>query len=148
PRKKARPLASGDLSISSGLVLIPLLFLTSIIVSDIIGAKWIICLYFIISLAYSFWLKEVALIDIFVLTSLYVLRLFAGGEATGHTVSPWLLAFSSFFFFSLAIIKRVSELMIQSDKVQVIVRRGYTFSDIQILQLMGVSASFVASLVL
>jgi hypothetical protein len=130
PRKKARPLASGDLSISSGLVLLPLLFLTSIIISSTVGVKWIICLYFIISAAYSFWLKEVALADIFVLTSLYTLRLFAGGEVTGHTVSPWLLAFSSFFFFSLAIIKRVSELMLQSDKMQAIARRGYVFSDI------------------
>jgi 4-hydroxybenzoate polyprenyltransferase len=62
-------------------------------------------------MAYSFYFKSQLLIDVFMLAGLYTLRLFGGGEATGFRVSLWLLAFGSFFFLSLAIMKRVSELM-------------------------------------
>ncbi len=62
------------------------------------------------SLAYTVRLKEQPLIDVFILAALYTIRLFAGGEASGHPVSMWLLGFSSFLFLSLALVKRVSEL--------------------------------------
>jgi 4-hydroxybenzoate polyprenyltransferase len=101
------------------------------------------------STAYSFWLKQWPLIDLFTLAGLYTIRLFAGGEVSGYRVSMWLLAFSSFFFFSLAVIKRVSELMaVQARDEKTVARRGYVVSDLQILQLMGVSATFVSVLVL
>ena len=41
---------------------------------------------------------------------LYAMRVLAGGVATGIELSVWLLAFSIFFFFSLAAIKRQAEL--------------------------------------
>jgi len=50
------------------------------------------------------------LVDVFILAALYTIRLFGGGEASGHRVSIWLLGFSSFLFLSLALVKRVSEL--------------------------------------
>jgi len=94
-------------------------------------------------------LKQWSLVDLFTLTGLYTIRLFAGGEVTGHPVSLWLLAFASFFFFSLAIIKRVSELAsVQAHGEMTVTRRGYVVSDLQILQMMGVSASFISVVVL
>jgi H+/Cl- antiporter ClcA len=59
------------------------------------------------------------------------------------------LAFSSFFFLSLALVKRVSELsrLQASNQVQA-VRRGYSVQDLGILQIMGCGAAFVSSLVL
>jgi len=148
PRKKARPFARGALPITTGLVFMPVLFLGGSGLAIASGAGWIVLLYALLSLAYSLWLKALPLVDVFVLAILYTLRVFAGGEVTGHRVSLWLLAFSSFFFFSLAIVKRVSELMLRQNKVQAIARRGYTQDDLTILQFMGVSASFVAALVL
>jgi 4-hydroxybenzoate polyprenyltransferase len=148
PRKKTRPFANGMLSIAVGAALVPVLFFVGLFLVGMSGAIWLLLLYTIISIAYSLWLKEFPLVDVFVLASLYTLRLFAGGEATGHPVSLWLLAFSSFFFLSLAIMKRASELMVQQNKVQILARRGYMPGDLQILFLMGVSASFASALVL
>jgi 4-hydroxybenzoate polyprenyltransferase len=72
--------------------------------------------------------------------------LFAGGQATGHPVSLWLLGFSSFFFLSLALVKRVSEMMaLPAGKHS---RRGYTAADAPMLQLMGIASGFTAIVVL
>ena len=64
-------------------------------------------------------------------------------------MSPWLLGFSSFLFLSLALIKRVSELMqAHSTRSADPGRRGYMVQDLPILQMMGCAASFVSALVL
>jgi len=148
PRKKARPLASGAFPLAKGCACMPVLFLLGVMLAGLVGAVWAVLLYAAISMLYSFWLKELPLIDLFALASLYTLRLFAGGEATGHAVSLWLLAFSSFLFFSLASVKRVSELMLQQHDTGALARRGYSRDDLQIVQIMGVSASFVSAMIL
>jgi 4-hydroxybenzoate polyprenyltransferase len=108
------------------------------------------CLFYLLcSTAYSFYLKSQPLIDVFLLAGLYTLRLFGGGEATGYRVSLWLLAFGSFLFLSLAIMKRVSELIaLVGRKDDRAAGRAYTLTDGNILQVMGVASSFVASIVL
>ena len=149
PRKKTRPFASGSLPIATGLAFMPVLFLIGIGLAIVSGTFQTVFLYAAISVAYSLWLKELPLVDLFALAGLYTLRLFAGGEATGHEVSLWLLAFSSFLFFSLATIKRISELMLQrQQETETLARRGYAKGDLQLLQLMGVSASFVSAMIL
>ena len=63
--------------------------------------------YVVLVMAYSLQFKRRFLIDVIVLAGLYTLRLVAGGAATGVEVSSWLLAFSVFFFLSLAFVKRL-----------------------------------------
>ena len=111
------------------------------------GAMIWVALYGVSSLSYSLFFKEFPLVDIFFLAGLYTLRLFAGGEATGHRVSLWLLGFSSFFFLSLALVKRVSEMMVVRGQGRA-ARRGYEAADVPILQLMGVASAFTAIVIL
>ena len=149
PTKSKRPFASGALPLHVGLIAAPLLVLTGFALSFAVGALPLLLLYALCSCAYSVWLKSQPLVDVFMLAALYGLRLLAGGVATGYHVSLWLLAFSSFLFLSLAMVKRVAELMIlpPGDK-RCAAGRGYRADDLPIMQLMGVAASFVASLVL
>ena len=70
----------------------------------------VIGVYLASNLLYSTWFKRVVMLDVVVLACFYTLRLLAGGAATGIGVSDWLLAFSVFFFFGLAMVKRYSEL--------------------------------------
>jgi 4-hydroxybenzoate polyprenyltransferase len=101
------------------------------------------------SLAYSFYFKAQPLVDVFLLAGLYTVRLIGGGVATGYQVSLWLLAFSSFLFLSLAIVKRVAELQELARREQrKAAGRGYRAGDVPILQAMGMAATFVTSLVL
>ncbi|HEX3487336.1 MAG TPA: UbiA family prenyltransferase [Micropepsaceae bacterium] len=145
-RKRRRPFASGTLSLPLGLVLTGVLLSAGAIFAVLSGAMWVVALYAVTSISYSMWLKEFPLVDIFVLAGLYTLRLFAGGEATGHPVSFWLLGFSSFFFLSLALVKRVSEMMAVSGTSAA--RRGYMATDVPVLQLMGIASGFTAIVIL
>jgi 4-hydroxybenzoate polyprenyltransferase len=149
PRKRRRPFAAGVLPLHVGLVVPPLLFLASFGLGMITGTLPIILTYVVASMAYAFYFKSRPLVDIFLLAGLYTVRLFGGGVATGHRVSLWLLAFSSFLFLGLAAVKRVSELMAHApmDGTRV-AGRGYRQGDAGILQLIGVASGFVASMVL
>ena len=149
PNKRQRPFASGALSLQIGLVTAPLLMLIGFGVSFAVGALPVLLCYAAGSCAYSLWLKSRPLVDVFTLAALYGLRLLAGGFATGYHVSLWLLAFSSFLFLGLAMVKRVAELMtLPPGEKRRAAGRGYRAEDLQIIQLMGVASSFVASLVL
>lgn len=163
PEKSGRPFASGALGLEVGLVAAPLLLIAGAAVGAAAGALPVLALYAGLSLAYSFCLKAQPLVDVFVLAGLYTIRMIGGGVASGYNVSLWLLAFSSFLFLSLAIVKRVAELqavarrerrgiaelrLAGGDDAPRVAGRGYLASDMPILELMGVAASFVTSLVL
>jgi 4-hydroxybenzoate polyprenyltransferase/phosphoserine phosphatase len=143
PRKKNRPFAGGQLPLAMGLGLTPLLVVAGLGLGMAAGGTRFLLAYAAVSLLYSLKLKELPLVDIFSLAALYSLRLFSGGEVSNYPVSFWLLAFSSFFFFSLAIIKRVAELNGTGNS-----GRGYLSQDREILQTIGVGASLVSSTLL
>jgi 4-hydroxybenzoate polyprenyltransferase len=146
PRKRHRPFASGALSLPLGLGVSAGLLGVGMLFAAQAGVITLIILYAAMSLSYSLWLKEFPLVDVFVLAGLYTLRLFAGGEASGYSVSLWLLGFSSFFFLSLALVKRVSEIMALAGGSAP--RRGYLGRDISVLQLMGIASGFTSIVVL
>lgn len=149
PSKARRPFASGAVPIAYGLALAPLLLVAGGAFGWLSGAPRDLVLYALLSLAYNFKLKEMPLVDIFVLAALYTVRLFGGGEASGYPVSLWLLGFSSFTFLSLALIKRVSELLrVAGQRRQGAARRGYMTHDIAMLEMMGCAACFTSALVL
>lgn len=149
PNKRRRPFASGALPLHIGLIAAPLLVLAGFALSAAVGAWPLLLCYAAASSAYSLWLKSLALVDVFLLAGLYGMRLLGGGFATGYHVSLWLLAFSSFLFLSLAIVKRVAELMTLPPGGKTgAAGRGYRADDQPMLQLMGVASSFVSALVL
>jgi 4-hydroxybenzoate polyprenyltransferase len=103
----------------------------------------------VLTTLYSLWLKRMVVIDICLLAVLYTMRILAGSVATGIPASVWLLAFSTFFFFSLASIKRQAELVdgIASGTVQAR-GRGYRCDDLPVVTNMAVSSGLVSVLVL
>jgi len=149
PRKRLRPFASGALPLAGGLAMVPILLLIGAVLGVASGAWAALAVYAVLSLAYTVRLKEQPLVDVFILAALYTIRLFGGGEASGHRVSIWLLGFSSFLFLSLALVKRVSELYrLQSAALRKTERRGYTIEDLAMLQMFGCASSFASVVVL
>ncbi len=151
PRKKKRPFASGQLSAIRGLVLAAGLAIGALALSvlftpsDFIG---MLAFYLAATFAYSFWLKRKLLVDVITLAGLYTVRIFAGSAATGIDLSPWLLVFSMFIFFSLAAIKRQGELvdMARRGKTSSL-GRGYFTDDLPVIQVMGIASGQAAVLV-
>jgi 4-hydroxybenzoate polyprenyltransferase/phosphoserine phosphatase len=146
-RKRNRPFASGALSPVVGLALAVLLLAVGLATAAMGDVLLVTMAYGLTSALYTFRLKEIQLVDVFTLAGLYTIRLFAGGEATGYEVSLWLLGFSTFFFLSLALAKRTTELA-GTEQRSVVKRRGYIGGDQAMLKIMGVASSFTACLVL
>lgn len=150
PLKRNRPFAAGDLSIATGLILVPLLLVPSFAMAGILSGSFfvILGLYYCLTLGYSLYLKRVALLDVSTLSLLYTIRLFAGSALTEVTISQWLLAFSMFLFFSLAMVKRSSELYNAKNRQQSLAHgRGYLVSDRQQLATLGTASGYCAVLV-
>jgi 4-hydroxybenzoate polyprenyltransferase len=147
PRKRTRPFASGALSPAAGLIAACVLVALGLSLSVLAGVLGFAILYLFATTLYTFWLKRVALVDVFLLAGLYAVRIVLGGAATGFFPSDWLLAFSCFFFLSLALVKRVTE-MREAPAGGTLSRRGYFNGDADILTAMGVASGFIAALVL
>ncbi|MFC3057465.1 UbiA family prenyltransferase [Paenirhodobacter populi] len=151
PRKRKRPLASGAVPIELGTVVWPLLLLAGVGFALLVGVKFfaVMAVYYVTTTAYSLRLKRFMVIDIFVLSLLYTLRILAGAVAIGVMPSIWLMAFSMFFFFSLAAVKRQAELVdaIKTNRSEV-AGRGYLVEDMPIISMMGLASGYVSVLVM
>lgn len=147
PWKRQRPFAAGDVSIPTGLLISAVLLLVSLPGSFLLSAKFGIVLVFYVALTmwYSLHLKQIALVDVFVLSGFYSTRIFAGSVITSTLLSQWFLSFSLFFFLSLAMAKRYSELVHASELVE---RgrsgRGYIGKDRDVLMNLGIASGFSA----
>ena len=152
PQKKSRPLANGDLSISLAASLVPILFVAGLLLSVStlpLEFSSLLGLYALATFAYSYFLKQIPILDVLTLAGFYTLRVFAGGIAANVPISAWLLAFSMFLFLSLAFGKRHSELMLRSvDGYQGLDRRGYVGIDKESIHTMGTVSGYMSVLVL
>jgi 4-hydroxybenzoate polyprenyltransferase len=152
PTKRNRPLASGAISPGTGLVIAVVLVagafgLAAATLPPAFSA--VLVVYVVTTLAYSFRLKAVAVLDVLVLAGLYALRVVAGGEASGTPVSEWLLAFSLFFFLALALLKRYTELrQMETGAAPADNGRGYEAEDAAIVRGIGPACGLLAVLVL
>ncbi len=146
--KRNRPLASGAIPLMHGIIAAVILFILSIIITSYLPTQFAFALasYYVITLAYSFSLKSKVVIDVATLAILYSMRLVAGAAATGIMLSNWLISFSMFIFFSLAIVKRVVELKAAESDGK-INGRGYYPTDIPLLLSSGISAGYISILV-
>ena len=117
PQKRFRPIAAGQLGIGTAWVLAFALAAGALAVA--FGAvNWqvglIVAGYGVIQVAYSFGLKQVVIIDVMTLATLFILRVIAGAEAIDTSPSEWLLlctgALASFLGFTKRRQEAVSEL--------------------------------------
>ena len=151
PRKCKRPFAAGTLSLLFGLVAAPALLLISLALALTLPLKFLAVLgaYYLVTLAYSFGLKRLVMIDVLTLAGLYTVRIVAGAAATDIPLSFWLLLFAIFIFLSLAIVKRYAELHAMRKQGQLKASgRGYQVEDLALLQSLGASSGYISILVL
>ena len=151
PRKRLRPFAAGLIPLWLGVLVAPILLVSSFVLAKFVAGNflpWLI-FYFILTCAYSWGLKRFIVVDCLILAMLYTLRIIAGAAAASMDLSFWLLAFGVFLFLSLAFVKRYAELEIQllggKEKVS---GRGYYTSDASLVQTLGVASGFASVLVL
>jgi len=151
PRKRFRPFAAGRFPMLFGPPFAAGLLATAGGLAYAVGSGGfgiLLAMYLTLTVAYSLLLKRLPVVDVLVLASLYMLRIIAGGSATGVPISEWLLAFSMFFFFSLALAKRHSELLRLAGKSDgVAAGRGYLAGDAPFIQTLGIVSGMISVLV-
>ena len=103
--------------------------------------------YLILTLIYSFKIKQYIGLDVITLATLYTVRIFAGAVILDVPVSFWLFAFSMFVFLSLALIKRCAELKSfeEQNKTHAI-GRDYNVLDYSVLMNLGTSSAMLSVL--
>lgn len=151
PWKKERPFAAGEISIPQGLLASFLLLGLAFGLGLMLDINFGLALlgYAVLTMWYSLQLKKIALLDVFVLSCFYSFRILAGALISGTSLSQWFLAFSLFFFLSLAMAKRYSELVHAGELLKSgNSGRGYRSGDRELLLSLGVGSSFAAVVIL
>jgi 4-hydroxybenzoate polyprenyltransferase len=114
PEKRKRPIASGEVSARQGLFLLSVLIILTILIVDGMDPRFVTILgaYFLFNLAYSFRLKEVLLLDVFIVAAGFMFRVLGGAYAINVQVSSWLVLCSLFISLFLGFGKRRGELAV------------------------------------
>ncbi|MCR5077925.1 MAG: decaprenyl-phosphate phosphoribosyltransferase [Prevotella sp.] len=111
PLKCHRPLASGDISVSQGYVLMLLMFVLSMASAFLLHEQQaqtagVILFYWLLNIAYCLKLKQYAIIDVCVVAFGFVLRILAGGFATSIHLSKWIVLMTFLLMLFLSFAKR------------------------------------------
>ena len=117
PKKSKRPIAAGLLRTDTAVGLAAALSAASLIASYALGWRFFIAcaLYFVLQLAYSLKLKHVVILDVFIVSSGFVLRVIGGGLVIGVPLSSWLLICTTLLALFIAMNKRRHELVLLED---------------------------------
>jgi 4-hydroxybenzoate polyprenyltransferase len=115
PTKKNRPLAAGQLSPVVAAIAAVVLAVGSLLAGFILstGLGWVLLLYLLIQISYTFWLKRVVLVDVLIVATGFILRIAAGVAVIEvERFSPWLYVFGGFLALFMVLGKRRHELVL------------------------------------
>ncbi len=120
PQKKHRPLASGKIKPQTAIQLAVFLAISGLIISLLLGISvFLLGLLFIsLHLLYSSFLKKFAVVDILIIASSFIIRIFVGEALTGFHVPIWLMLTAIFLALFIASGKRRSELVLEGAKTR------------------------------
>lgn len=114
PKKRKRPLASGEVSKKSAKSLIAILSIVGISLMAVVSLKalYVLLLYVGLNIAYTLHLKHIAILDITIIAIGFVLRLFVGAFATDIKLSMWIVVMTFLLALFMALAKRRDDVLI------------------------------------
>ena len=124
PKKKKRPMATGAVTMNTGIILATVLISISLAVSYFAGFDLVIIVaaYFAMNIFYSFGLKNIPLLDIHIISAGFILRLLAGtdyGAVKGVFPSHWIIIMTFLLSLFLAFAKRRDDIILASKGMEV-----------------------------
>ena len=121
PKKCKRPIAAGVISKVQALLLVALCLGVAFAIASMLegNAQWkvigILGVYIVMNIAYCLKLKQMAIVDVFIIAVGFVLRIFVGGFATGVVLSQWIVLMTFLLALFLAFAKRRDDVVIYED---------------------------------
>jgi 4-hydroxybenzoate polyprenyltransferase len=118
PKKSQRPIAKGEISPSEAIVLFVVLAAVGLAAAFFLQRGFFLAalVYFLLQVAYSLKLKQVVILDIFVIAAGFVIRVVAGGLVIGVPISSWLLICTMLLALLLSMGKRRHELTLLEER--------------------------------
>jgi len=130
PRKKLRPLASGAVSVTTAWVLI--------VVCIGFGMTWALSLdlaffyllltYLLLNLAYSYGLKNIPIVDLFIVSSGFLIRVYCGGVIADLPITHWLSIMIMLLALFLIVAKRRDDILIQTETGSIIRKSSQSYN--------------------
>ena len=139
PVKRNRPIAAGRIAPLPALLLGLALLCVGLIGAYLLSGAFtiVLCGYVLMQVAYTLFLKQVALLDTMVIAAGFVLRAIAGAVVlTNVTISPWLLLCTFLLAMFLALCKRRHEKLLAGPDAPALHRRNLTQYDAKLLDLL------------
>lgn len=143
PKKKFRPIASGAVPLPLAKVLGTVLLVGGPVIAGAvrIEAGAIVALYALLTISYSSWLKHVALLDLAIVASGFVLRAMSGAAGTETPMSNWFVLCTMFGSLFIVTGKRFAELVEMGDSAGATRASLRDYSVTYLRQLLGVSCT-------
>jgi len=127
--KRKRPVASGAISIPTAYVLMFICLALTVLTLMFFDGKaryellGLVGFYFLMNIAYCIILKRFSIVDVVIIAIGFVLRIFAGGSATGIPISEWIVIMTFLLALFLAFAKRRDDVVI-SQNTGVVMRKN------------------------
>lgn len=130
PLKKDRPLASGAVSRSTATVLLVIFTASGLLLSYLLNPVFLILLsiYLVLNIAYSFGLKNIPIVDLFIVSLGFLIRIHSGGILSGVEVSHWLSIMVLLLSLFLVLAKRRDDLVLQATSHSVIRKTSSSYN--------------------
>ncbi|HRG10116.1 MAG TPA: UbiA prenyltransferase family protein, partial [Cyclobacteriaceae bacterium] len=124
PLKRDRPLASGTVSKSKAILLLFTFILVGLSLSYWLNPIffYLICVYLVLNVAYSLGLKNISIVDLFIVSLGFLIRIYSGGILAGVEVSHWLAIMILLLSLFLVLAKRRDDIVLQV-KSQAVIRK-------------------------
>lgn len=130
PHKKDRPIAAGRISKSIAInSILGLFIILLLIMRDLFNFQFVaaIAAYLLLNIVYTFFFKNIVLLDIFSIAAGFMIRVFAGAFVINVDISSWLILTTMFISLFLAIMKRRSELNLAENHEFIATRKVLQF---------------------
>lgn len=122
PKKKLRPIASGKVGLTEAKIVLFVVLAAGLLLAFFLNPHgqqpwffYLLLIYLLINLGYSFGLKNVSILDILMVASGFLIRIYCGGVLTDTHISPWLSIMILLLSLFLALAKRRDDLVISND---------------------------------
>jgi len=130
PKKKSRPIASGKIKVSQASFVLVLCLILGLLLGLYISHTflYLLAVYFLLNVGYSLGLKNIAILDLFIVAFGFLLRIYGGGIITDLPISHWLSMMVLLLALFLVIAKRRDDIVIRASTGEEIRKTSKTYN--------------------
>ncbi|MBT1704465.1 decaprenyl-phosphate phosphoribosyltransferase [Chryseosolibacter indicus] len=130
PKKRFRPIASGEINGVAAWILVIIFSLSGLAIAGALSMSffYLLIIYFALNLGYSFGLKNIPIVDLFIVSAGFLLRVYGGGILSGIHVTHWLSLMILLLSLFIIIAKRRDDMIITKKTGEVVRKSSQAYN--------------------